>query len=106
MLEFKRSYHLGTEWRPTSGLALRAGYYRCERPIDQLYPVTPFGDTGPDSYEYETYNNFALGAGYFYRGFSFDLGVKFDDRESKMDESPSTLRDSTAMGSASISYTF
>ena len=106
ILEFKRSYHLGTEWRPTSGLALRAGYYKCERPVHRMYPVTPFGDTGPDSYEYETYNNFALGAGYFYRGFSFDLGVKFDDRKSKMDESPSTLRDSTAMGSASISYTF
>ena len=106
-LEFKRSYHFGLEWRPTAGLALRGGYYWCERPVDQVYPVTPFGDTGPDCYEYETYNNFALGAGYFYRGFSLDLGVKLDDRKSKMNESTtSQVRDSTAMGSASISYTF
>ena len=107
LLEFKRSYHLGIEWRPTSGLALRGGYYRCERPVRQVYPVTPFGDTGPDYYEYETYNNFALGAGYDYQGFSFDLGVKLDDRKSKMDESTtSQVRDCTAMGSASISYSF
>ena len=107
MLEFKRSYHLGIEWRSTFGLALRGGYYRCERPVDHVYPVTPFGEAGPDYYEYETYNNFALGAGYMYEGFSFDLGVKLDDRKSKMDESTtSKLRDSTAMGSASISYSF
>ena len=107
LLEFKRSYHLGIEWRPTSGLALRGGYYRCERPVRQVYPLTPFGDTGPDYYEYETYNNFSLGAVYLYRGFSFDLGVKLDDRKSKMDESTtSQVRDNTAMGSASISYTF
>ena len=106
-LEFKRSYHFGLEWRPTAGLALRGGYYRCERPVRQVYPVTPFGDTGPDRYEYDTYNNFALGAGYDYQGFSFDLGVKLDDRKSKMDESTtSQVRDCTAMGSASISYTF
>ncbi len=107
MLEFKRSYHLGIEWRSTFGLALRGGYYRCERPVDQVYPPTPFGDTGPDYYEYEAYNNFAVGAGYVYQGFSIDLGVKLDDRKSKMDESTtSELRDNTAMGSASISYSF
>jgi long-subunit fatty acid transport protein len=107
MLEFKRSYHLGIEWRSTFGLALRGGYYRCERPIDQVYPVTPFGTPGSDYYEYRTYTNFALGAGYMYQGFSLDLGVKLDDRSLKMDESEtSELRDNTAMGSASVSYTF
>lgn len=107
LLEFKRSYHLGIEWRPVSRLSLRGGYYRCEKPVKQVYPVTPFGSSGSDYYEYEPYNNFALGAGYKYKGFSFDLGIKLDDRKSKMDESTSSqVRDNTAMGSASISYAF
>ncbi len=107
MLEFKRSYHFGIEWRSTFGLALRGGYYRCERAVDLVYPVTPFGDTGPDYYEYEAYNNFSLGAGYTNKGFSFDLGAKLDDRSSKMNESStSQVRGTTAMGSASISYSF
>jgi len=107
MLEFRRSYHFGIEWRSTFGLALRGGYYRCERPVDWMSPRTPFGTPEGEHYEYEKYNNFALGAGYSYKGFSLDLGVKLDDRKSKMDESTtSELRDNTAMGSASISYSF
>ncbi len=105
-LEFKRSYHFGLEWRPTAGLALRGGYYWCERPVKRIYMGGVVFNT-IYSYEYDSYNNFALGAGYMYKGFSFDLGGKLDDRKSKMNESTtSQVRDCTAMGSASISYSF
>ena len=108
ILEFKRSYHLGLEWRPAAGVALRVGYYSAEKAVDRIYPVVPFGSpSGDDYYEYERYNNFAFGAGFFYRSVTFDIGVKIDDRSKKMEESEtSELQDNTAMGSASISYSF
>lgn len=108
ILEFKRSYHLGLEWRPTAGVSLRAGYYLADKAVDRINPVLPFGSpSGTDYYEYEKYNNFAFGAGFLYRRVTFDIGVKIDDRSSKMEESEtSELQDNTAMGSASLSYTF
>jgi hypothetical protein len=105
-LEFKSSYHFGLEWRPTADFALRGGYYWCERPVKRIYMGGVVFNT-IYSYEYDSYNNFSLGAGYSYKGFSFDLGVKLDDRSSKMNESTtSQVRGTTALGSASASYSF
>jgi len=105
-LEFRRSWHLGVEWRKKSWMALRAGYYRGEKPVERVYMGGVVFDT-THSYKYGTYNNFSLGAGFLYREFTLDIGFKFDDRSSKMDESTtSDLRDSTVMGSASVSYSF
>jgi hypothetical protein len=106
LLEFKRSWHIGLEWRPVKGLSIRAGYFRCERPVQRSYPAVPFDASGSDHYEYNKYNNLTIGAGYAYRRFSIDLCIKNDDRESQVDKSQTTLRDSTLMGAGSISYSF
>jgi len=104
--EFRRSWHLGIEWRTRPWMALRGGYYRCERPVERVYMGGIFDDAAY-SYEYNTYNDFSFGAGFLYRKFTLDTGFKLDDRSSRMNESATTeLRDSTVMGSVSVSYSF
>jgi hypothetical protein len=106
-LEFKRSYHAGVEWRPAGWLSLRAGWYFNQRVVRREFPVVPFGSPGGEAYEYAKYNALTLGAGFLYRGVSFDLAIKMDDRRERMDEKETIeMEGTTVLGSAALSYSF
>jgi len=102
---FKRSYHMGCEWRVIPEIFLRVGYFRSSRPstftrgiIDEPFEYEPF--------EYDSYNNFTLGFGFKHRRFQADLGMKIDNRKSKMEENPIRLTNTTLLGIASLSLTY
>jgi hypothetical protein len=100
---FKRSYHVGCEWRVIPEIIIRAGYFHdrrwsdlpdptCSAPFECVYG--PFG--------YDSYHNFTFGIGLRYRNYHVDFGMKADNRKSKMEENPIRLRDNTLMGAVSL----
>lgn len=96
---FRRSYHVGCELRVIPQLILRAGYFRCYRPKSgTMSRFTPI--------EYNLYHNVTFGIGFHHRNFLAEIGMKADNRKSKMEEHPIELKDPTVTGIASMSVTF
>lgn len=96
---FRRSYHVGCELGVIPELILRAGYFQCYGPKSGTMSLfTPL--------EYNLYHNVTLGIGFRYRDFQADIGMKADNRKSKMEESPIEVKDPTVTGIVSLSVTF
>ncbi len=104
---FKRSYHVGCEWRVIPAVIVRAGYFHnsrwselpdpiCSAPFECVYG--PFG--------YDSYDNFTFGIGLGYRNYHFDFGMRADNRQSKMEVHPIRLRDNTLMGALTLAVAF
>jgi hypothetical protein len=93
--------------RPAGWASVRAGWNFRQRPVRQAYPPLPFGTPEGEAYEYGKYNAFTLGTGLLFRGVSFDIGARIDDRRDRM-ETPGIreIRGTTALGSATLSYSF
>jgi len=95
---FKRSYHVGCEWRVIPQIFLRAGYFRSSRPSTFTHRID-------EPFAYDSYNNFTLGFGFQHRRLQADLGMKIDNRKSIMEEDSIHLTNTTLLGVASLSLT-